>query len=125
MVVTVSTPQLQLTLSPNANVGQKYTLTVYAEDSLGTARNVTVPLSVTVVSSDPVHTVFDSATITIPAGSYYASTGVTFSQAGNYTITGNAPAYTPGTVTSSATGALVTMLQSNLAFSPQSVTIKA
>ena len=124
MVVTVSTPQLQLTLSPNANVGQKYTLTVYAEDSLGTARNVTVPLSVTLVSSNPVSTVFDSATITIPAGSYYASTGVTFTLAGIYAITGSAPAYTPGTVTSSATGALVTM-QSNLSFSPQSVTIKA
>ena len=127
MVVTVVStvePQLQLTLSPNTNVGQKYTLTVYAEDSLGT-RNVTVPLSVTLVSSNPVSTVFDSATITIPAGSFYASTGVTFTLAGIYMITGTAQGYTPGTAQSTATGALVTTLRSNLAFSPPSVTIKA
>ena len=122
--IQVSKPKLQLSLSANPNVGQKYSLTVYAEDSLGTARDVTVPLSVTLVSSDPVNTVFDSTTITIPKGSYYASTGVTFSQAGGYIITGNAQAYDPGTATSSAVGALVTM-QSNLSFSPPSVTITA
>jgi len=122
--IQVSKPKLQLSLSANPNVGQKYSLSVYAEDSLGTARDVTVPLSVTLVSSDPANTVFDSTTITIPKGSYYASTGVTFSQAGGYTITANAQAYDPGTATSSAVGALVTM-QSNLSFSPPSVTITA
>ena len=122
--IQVSKPQLQLTLSANTNVGQKSTLTVYAEDSLGTPRNLAVPLTVTLTSSDLASTVFDSATITIPAGSYYASTGVTFTQAGTYTITGTAQGYTPGTTQSTATGALVTM-QSNLSFSPPIVTIKA
>ena len=111
-------------VSANTNVGQKYTLTVYAEDSLGTRRDVTVPLSVSLASSNPANTVFDSTTIIIPKGSYYASIGVTFTQAGGYTITGNAQAYDPGTATSSAVGALVTM-QSNLSFSPPSVTITA
>jgi len=72
-----------------------------------------------------VSTVFDSATITIPAGSYYASTGVTFTLAGIYLITGTAQGYTPGMAQSIATGALVQMQPPNNTFVPTAVTIKA
>ncbi|HYR32632.1 MAG TPA: hypothetical protein VEO93_11970, partial [Gemmatimonadales bacterium] len=39
---------------------------------------------------------FDSSTITIPAGAYYAYTGVTFSASGTYVITATASGYTTG-----------------------------
>jgi plastocyanin len=124
--ITVGQPKLQLSLSSNSNVGQKTTLTVYAEDSLGNFRNVTTPLLVTLVSSDPANTVFDSATVTIPTGSYYVSTGITFNQAGGYTITGTASGYAAGNVSSTASGALV-QIQAGTpgVFVPATVTINA
>ena len=120
--IRVGQPRLALFLSTNTNVGQKTTLTVHAQDSLGNARAVTTPLTVTLVSSDPANTVFDSATITIATGSFSASTGITFNQAGGYTITGTAPAYASGIVSSTATGALVQMPG---AFVPAVVAINA
>ena len=122
--IPVGTPKLQLFFAANTNVGQKYTLTVYAQDSLGVARNVAAPLTVTLASSDPTRTTFDSSSITIPTGSYYASTGITFTQAGSYTITGTAPGHASATAPSNATGALVQM-QAGTVFAPVSVTIRA
>jgi hypothetical protein len=101
--IPVATPKLELVLGANAIVGQRYTLTVYADDSLGNRRTVTTPLTVTLSSSDPTNTVFDSPTITIPAGSNYANTGVTFNQAGLYTITGDAQGYRTGQAQSTVT----------------------
>ena len=121
--IAVGSPKLQLSLSSATNVGQKSTLTVYAFDSLGTPRNPATPLAVTLVSSDPTNTVFDSATITIPVSQTYAQTGVTFNQAGSYTITGSATGYVAGNVSSTASGALVVI--SGSAFGPQNITINA
>jgi plastocyanin len=124
--IVVGQPKLQLSLPSNAVVAQKTTLTVYAEDSLGVFRNVASPLTVTLVSSDPTNTVFDSATIRIAAGNYYAQTGITFNQPGSYTITGTASGYVTGNVSSTASGALV-QIQTGApgSFAPQSVTISA
>jgi plastocyanin len=121
--IPVGTPKLQLFFQANTNVGQKYILTVYAEDSLGTARPVATPLTVTLTSSVPTATTFDSSSITIPAGSFSVSTGVTFTQAGSYTLTGTAPGYASANINSNATGALVSM--SGTAFVPNSVAIQA
>jgi plastocyanin len=121
--IPVGQPKLQLAMSTSTSVGQKSTLTVYAEDSLGTTRYLAAALVVTLVSSDPTHTVLDSATITIPAGNYYVQTGVTFTQAGSYTITGSATGYASGNTSSSAGGALVVM--SGTAFVSPSVTINS
>src|SRR5206468_264865 len=79
--VRISTPKVQVSVSSNTSAGQKTTVTVYAEDSLGTTHNPTAPLTVTLVSSAPGHTAFDSATIHIPTNTYYASTGVVFDSA--------------------------------------------
>src|SRR5438270_1445184 len=124
--IVVGPPKLQLSLSSGTVVAQKTTLTVYAEDSLGAFRNVTTPLTVTLVSSDPTNTVFDSATIRIPVGNYYAQTGITFNQAGGYTITGTASGYAGANISSAASGALV-QIQTGApgVFVPQSVTINA
>jgi plastocyanin len=122
--IPVGTPKLHLFFTANTNVGQKYTLTVHAEDSLGVARNVAAPLTVTLTSSNPTTTTFDSTSITIPANSYYVTTGITFTQAGGYTITGAAPGYASANTPSTATGALVQMQPAN-AFAPLSVTVSA
>ena len=121
--ITVGTPRLQLFFAVNTVVGQKSTLTVYTEDPLGNSRNVATPLTVTLTSSDPTHTTYDSSAITILPSTYYASTGITFTQAGDYTITGAAPGYVGANTTSSATGALVTI--ADFSFTPTPVTIAA
>jgi len=121
--IRVGQPKLQLSLASSPNVGQKYTLSVQPLDSLGNSRNVTAPLTITLVSSDPTNTTFDSSTITVPVGGTIVQTGVTFTQAGSYTITGSATGYTPGTASANATGALV--LISGNAFAPVNVTINA
>jgi plastocyanin len=122
--IPVGTPRLQLFFTANANVGQKNTLTVHAEDSLGVARNLTVPLTVTLTSSNATATTFDSSSITIPANSYYATTGISFTQAGSFTINGSAPGYPAASVLSNATGALV-LMQPGDVFAPLTVTISA
>lgn len=117
-------PKLQLSLqSSTPNVGQKYLLFVQPLDSLGTSRAVSTPLTITLVSSDPAHTTFDSATITIPTNGNIVQTGVTFTQAGSYTITGSATGYASDNVSATASGALVQMSGTN--FVPQTVTINA
>src|SRR5262249_31306698 len=121
--IRVGQPKLQLSLAPSPNVRQKDTLSVQPLDSLGNSRNVTAPLTITLVSSDPTNTTFDSATITVPAGGSNVQTGVTFTQAGSYTITGSATGYTSGIVSATASGALV--LISGSAVVPHSVTITA
>ena len=121
--VVVGQPKLLVSFSASTNAGQTYGLTVEALDSLGNARNVAAPLTVTLVSSDPTHTTFDSATITIPTNGYYAQTGITFTQAGSYTITGSATGYVSGNASSNASGAMVAI--SGSAFGPQNITINA
>src|SRR5881394_1379471 len=44
--VRISRPKFQVSVSSATNAGQKNTVTVYAEDSLGTTRNPSVPLTV-------------------------------------------------------------------------------
>jgi plastocyanin len=124
VVVTVGQPKLGVSFTSSAIVGQKSTLTVYAEDANGTSRNVTQPVTVTLASSVPGHTSFDSSTITIPVGSSYVQTGVTFDTAGVYTISASAPSYTGGSQTTTAVGALVAMVAPTT-FSPANVTISA
>ena len=119
--VRISQPKVHVFLSSATNAGQKATVTVYAEDSLGTARNPAAPLAVTLVSSAPAHAVFDSTTIRIPTNTYYASTGVVFDTAGSYTVTASAAGYTAGNVTTTTTGALVTI--ADFSFAPQAITI--
>jgi hypothetical protein len=93
----VSKPRLLVQLPASVTANQKNTLWVYAQDSLGTANyNVSAPLTVTLVSSNPLTTTFDSSTVTIPAGTYYAYTGVTFTLSGTYVITATASGYTTG-----------------------------
>ncbi len=93
----VSKPKLVVQLQANVTVGMKTNVWVYTQDSLGTANyNVAAPVTVTLVSTNPANAVFDSTTITIPAGTYYAYTGVTFSASGTYVITATATGYTTG-----------------------------
>jgi plastocyanin len=124
--VLVSKPRLQISFTTSVNAGQKNTVTVYAQDSTGAHnRVVTAPVTVTLVSSDPTHTTFDSSTITIPVGGYYAQTGVAFDTAGTYTLTATNAAYISGvSSTVTATGALVKMLGSHT-FSAPTITIPA
>jgi plastocyanin len=127
VAVRISMPKFAVSLASTSNAGQKATVTVYAEDSLGNTRNLASLLTVSLASTNPNHAVFDSATIHIPPGTYYASTGVVFDTAGTYTITASLPTgggYTPGTATTTTTGALVRMIAPT-SFSPVSVTIKA
>jgi len=106
------------------NVGQKNQLTVYAEDANGSVRAVTQPVTITLASSVPGQTVFDSATITIPLGGSSVSTGVTFDSAGTYGIVANASGYSPANVATTASGVLVTMVTGNQ-FSAPNLTISA
>ena len=122
--VAVGSPKLGLSLASNVIVGQKQVVTIYAEDANGTARNVATPLVITLVSSLPSHASFDSSTITIPVGSYYVQTGVTFDSAATYALSASAANYAGATQPTTATGALVTMV-SGLKFTPATVTISA
>ncbi|HXI34775.1 MAG TPA: Ig-like domain-containing protein [Gemmatimonadales bacterium] len=95
----ISTPKLVIgSLPASVTVGQKYTVYVYAQDSVGNYQNVVAPLAVTLTSSNPAFTTFDTTVVTIPAGAYYNFTGVTFTLGGGapYTITATAPGYTAG-----------------------------
>lgn len=119
--ITIGSPRLTVTLGATMVVGSKATITVYARDSLNVIRPVSTPLTVTVSSSDPAHTVFDSTTITIPAGGSSVQTGVVFDTAGSYTITAAAGGYSSGNATTAAGGAIVRVL--GTAFVPTTVTI--
>jgi plastocyanin len=121
VTVRISRPKFLVSLSSATNAGQKSTVTVYAQDSLGTARNPSAPLTVTLVSSVPGHTLFDSATIHIPTNNSYAQTGVVFDTAGSYILTASNASYASGSDTTTTTGALVTI--ADFSFAPQSVTI--
>ena len=127
MPIRISTPQLFVSVSSSTIAGSKTTLTVYTRDSLNANRYVTAPLTVTVTSSNPTHTAFDSATITIPAGQYYAQTGVAFDTTASYTVTAAATGYRDGSAPTTTTGALVRMVTAGptAAFAPSSVTIRA
>ena len=124
IVDVVGAPKLALGLATSLTVGQKATITVSAEDGNGAIQIVAQPLVVTLVSSQPSHTSFDSSTITIPAGSYSAQTGVTVDTAGTYTFSANATNYVGVNRSTTATGALVKMVAPT-SFSPLAVTISA
>jgi plastocyanin len=119
--VRISTPKFQVSLNSATIAGQKTTVTVYSQDSLGTMRNPAAPLTLALASSVPARAAFDSATIHIPATTYYASTGVVFDTAGSYIVTASAPGYAAGSATTVTTGALVTI--ADFSFTPQTVTI--
>jgi len=119
--VRISRPKFQVSLSSATNAGQKTTVTVYAQDSLGSYRYPSAPLTVTLVSSVPGHALFDSATIHIPTNTYYASTGVVFDTAEVSTVTASNVGYTSGNATTTTTGALVSI--ADFSFTPQTVTI--
>jgi plastocyanin len=120
--IIVGTPKLFVSMSSTSVVGQRLGFTVYAHDSLGNQRTVNAPLTVTLQSDNPGHTVFDAQIVTIPAGSSNVSAGVVFDTAGTYTITATASGYAPGSTPTTASGALV--LMSDFAFAPQTVTIR-
>jgi plastocyanin len=119
--IAVGTPKLLVSLTAATNAGQRQVFTVYAQDSLGNSRQVTAPLSVALTSSKPTHTAFDSATVTIPAGSSSVNMGVTFDTAGTYVVTATATGYAPGAATTTTTGALVVI--ADFSFTPPTVTI--
>lgn len=119
--IVIGSPRLTVTLSATSVVGSKAFITVYTRDSLNVARPVSAPLTVTVTSSDPAHTVFDSATITIPTGSSSVQTAAVFDTAASYTITAAATGYLPGNAVTAAGGAIVRM--SGQLFVPPTVTI--
>lgn len=122
--VRVSQPKLTVSLAAATNAGQRYTMTIYARDSLNVVRSVSTPLSVTLASSDPSHTSLDSLTTTIAAGQSSVAMGVVFDTAGSYTITVQAAGYDDGAAATSTTGALVRMIPGNQ-FAPATVTVPA
>jgi plastocyanin len=130
IVDVVGAPKLALGLATSLIVGQKSTITVYAEDANGGVQVLAQPLVVTLASSRPSHTSLDSSAITIPAGSYSAQTGVTVDSAGTYTFSASAPNYVGASQSTTATGALVRMVSATTSltppsFSPVTVTISA
>ena len=121
--VRISTPMLSVSMSSTSFAGQKQTITVYSRDSVGNYRTPALPLTVTVASSSPTHTAFDSATITIPTTANYAQTGVSFDTSGSFVITASAGGFNSGTAGITVTGAQVTI--SDFQFTPATVTIPA
>ncbi len=90
----VSTPKVQPVVSCCVSRGVKTQVYVYAEDTLGFRYGtVSSPLAVTVSTTDP-NAVWDSTHLTIPAGSYYDSVGVTFNSTGQFSVIASAPGYT-------------------------------
>jgi len=122
--VRVSQPRLTVSLGAATNAGQRYTMTIFARDSLNVVRTVSAPLTVTLASSDPGHTTLDSLTTTIAAGQSSVTMGVAFDTAGSYTITARAAGYDDGTAVTTTTGALVRMVSGNQ-FVPATVVIPA
>ena len=122
--VVVGQPKLSFSFTASANAGQRYTMTLYARDSLNNIRNVVAPLTVTLASSNPGHTQFDSLTTTIAAGQSSVNMGVVFDTAGTYVLTVSATGYDTGADTTTVTGALVRMVGTpSQAFVPQTITI--
>jgi plastocyanin len=124
LAVRISRPRLAVTLTTAANAGQRYTFTIAARDSLNIQRVLAAPLTVTLASSTPGRTQFDSLTTTIAAGQSSVTMGVSFDTAGTYVVTASAAGYDAGADTTAVTGALVRMVSGNL-FAPQTVTIPA
>jgi plastocyanin len=85
---------------------------------------VTAPVSVTLSSSQPARTAFDTTIVTIAAGSSSVNAGAVFDTAGTYVITANAAGYGAANATTTVNGAVVSMV-SIPAFSPASVAIRA
>lgn len=122
VLVRVSKPKLILSVPTSVTAGTNYSVTVLTGDSLGTYREVTSPLTVSLGSSLPAKVVFDSTPIQVDSGLYYANSGVRFDSAGTYLVIASAPGYTSDTVTVSVGGAFV-FIASN-SFLPDTVTIK-
>lgn len=98
----VTTPKIQPVVSCCVSRGVKTQVYAYAEDSLGFRYGtVSSPLTVTVSTTDP-NAMWDSTHLTIPAGSYYDSVGVTFNSTGTFTVTATAPAYLSGSTTTTS-----------------------
>ena len=100
--VAVNTPQIQPVVSASVARGAKTFVYVYPEDTLGfRSGTVTAPLAVQLSTTDP-NAVWDSTTITVPAGAFYDSVGVTFNSTGQFTVTATASGYTTGTTLTNA-----------------------
>jgi plastocyanin len=122
VAVRISKPALLLSLTTVVTTGVHYGFAVYTADSLGTPRLVTAPVTISLASSDPTKTVFDSAVVHVDSGGLAATSGVRFDTAGTYLVVATAPNYTPDTVTVSAGGAFVAV--GDNFYVPDTVTIK-
>jgi hypothetical protein len=105
-ITTVYGPGLGVIVSPNVSVGVKTLISVFAQDTFHYANyKVTAPLTVRFHSSDSTGMVYDSQTVTIPAGDSMASTGVVFNGTGTIIMSATAPGYAgDSTSTISAVG---------------------
>jgi len=100
--VDVNTPLAQPVVSASVARGVKTQAYVYMEDTLGSrSGSVTAPVTVHLSTTDP-NAVWDSTTITVPAGAFYDSVGVTFNSTGQFTVTATATGYTTGTTLTNA-----------------------
>jgi plastocyanin len=122
VLVRVSKPKLILSVPTSVTAGTNYSVTVLTGDSLGTYREVTSPLTVSLGSSLPAKVVFDSTPIQVDAGLYFAYSGVRFDSAGTYLVIASAPGYTSDTVSVIVGGAFVVIADD--LFFPDTVTIK-
>jgi plastocyanin len=123
VAVRISKPRLALSLTTVVTTGVHYAFGVYTADSLGIPRLVTAPVSISLASSNPGYTSFDSTVIHVDSGGSVATSGVRFDTAGTYQVIAAAPGYTPDTVAVTAGGAFVVV--GDFFYAPDTVTIKA
>ena len=123
VAVRISKPRLALSLTTVVTTGVHYAFGVYTADSLGIPRFVTAPVSISLASSRPGYTSFDSTSIHVDSGGSVATSGVRFDSSGTYQVIATAPGYTPDTVTVAAGGAFVVV--ADFLYAPDTVTIKA
>lgn len=93
---TVTTPRLQIYGGATINnFGPRRSLTVYTEDSTGTAHSPMAPVIVSLVSRDTTTMRLDSATATVPVNYSYSNTaGATPVDTGTTRIVATATGYT-------------------------------
>jgi len=125
--IAVGQPKLFVSVTNAMVVGQRYGFLIYTEDPQGNVRAVSTPLTITLGSSVPAHTTFDSASVTMAPNNSNVGEGVLFDTAGVYTITASANGYASGSATITASGALVLIKPGGNpgSFVPSTVTISA
>ncbi|HKV72276.1 MAG TPA: hypothetical protein VJN62_13560 [Gemmatimonadales bacterium] len=121
--LTVNTPVVQPVVSCCVSRGVKTQVYVYTEDTLGVRYGVvSSPVTVTVSTTDP-NAVWDSTHLTIPAGSYYDSVGVTFNSTGTFTVTATAPGYLGGATTTNAAAPPVGVQAARTTIAPMRINV--